>query len=199
MTRPLTLNLVNNTSSYDPMSPSYDPNAASPCNPFPTSSPFVPMSFKRPTQPSNLSSTHSSLMAAVQTVPLSCHERQPHLLPHIPPAHSAPSLRRTKPCRFYLDIKGCKSGRWCNFKHPVDARPMPGSSEMPPAPAGGWESVPDVRDLDPDWGKEKDGEVHPKFRSKSLALIPLPITFLNIHSNSTTMQKLLSWIMQIRR
>lgn len=199
MTRPLTLNLVNNTSSYDPMSPSYDPSAASPCNPFPTSSPFVPVTFKttvkRPLQQSNLAPSHASLIAAVQAIPLPSREHQAALLPHIPPAHSAPSLRRTKPCRFYLDIKGCKSGRWCNFKHPVNARPAPGSTEMPPAPEGGWESVQDVRDLDPNWGKDTDGEVHPKFRSKSLIMISLPILFLNGPRFSTTMQELFPWIM----
>jgi len=107
------------------------------------------------------------------------------VLARIPPPHSAPSLRRTKPCRFYLDSTGCKSGKWCNFKHPIGARPEDKAAmsleELRKAVVKSrtkgvededeemkkWNDVPDVRDVDPTFGKDEDGEVHPKWRSES--------------------------------
>ena len=29
-----------------------------------------------------------------------------------------------------------------------------------------WDDVPDVRDLDPNWGKKGEDDVHPKWRSE---------------------------------
>ena len=186
--------------SYDSTSPSYDLGAASPCNPFPSSSPFF-ASFPCPAMTGSrlrfeeARTGENGMHAAAQ-------QPQPHppptvtALAHIPPPHSAPGLRRTKPCRFFLSPAGCKTGRWCNFKHPVrapdDDEPVThNASRKPPhdgtlealraavvrsrKPADGgetnvsaWDNVPDVRDLDPDWGKKPDGDsdVHPKWRSE---------------------------------
>jgi len=162
------------TPSYDPMSPSYDPAAASPCNPFPSTSPFTKVMFKRPLLSSKLTGLNvQPTIQHLDTVTAT-------VLSQIPPPHSAPSLRRTKPCRFFLDPTGCKSGRWCNFKHPLGARPdeMRDDSESLSALReavirsregpndAAWHDVPDVRDVDVNWGKTPDGEVHPKYRTQ---------------------------------
>ncbi|KAF8581581.1 hypothetical protein K439DRAFT_216291 [Ramaria rubella] len=175
--------------SYDPMSPSYDPCAASPCNPFPSSSPFATVTFARSRANSQLRVESAFTSHTAEQLPStdSSSPSQPSLqasvLSRIPPPHSAPSLRRTKPCRFYLDPAGCKSGRWCNFKHPVGARPKnlessPSTSNLDELRAAvvrsravnnalvSWDDAPDVRDIDPNWGKKDDSEVHPKFRTQ---------------------------------
>lgn len=178
--------------SYDPMSPSYDTCAASPCNPFPTSSPFASTTFTRSTTSSRLAFEDSYASEAVESCaaplpyqPQSQALSQATALSRIPPPHSAPYLRRTKPCRFYLDASGCKSGRWCNFKHPVGARSEDRSSnedstldELRAAvvqskvarsaingDTSAWDDMPDVRDLNPNWGKKGEDDVHPKWRS----------------------------------
>ncbi|KAF8507376.1 hypothetical protein BU17DRAFT_100543 [Hysterangium stoloniferum] len=181
--------------SFDPMSPSYDPCAASPCNPFPTLSPFATIAFKHPRVTSSLRfEEEASPVGSLAS--LSPQEGTPNsVISRIPPPHSAPSLRRTKPCRFYLDPAGCKSGRWCNFKHPVGARSddvtprertleelrnavirsrLPAES---PESSSEWDDVPDVRDIDPNWGREADGDVHPKFRSEYSTLFFFVISF----------------------
>jgi hypothetical protein len=199
--------------SYDPTSPSYDPCAASPCNPFPSSSPFSTFTFTRPRagtvsrlrfedvqatpQPQTPSQAQPQQPSHSQAQP----QAHPHPFAHaafsrIPPPHSAPSLRRTKPCRFFLSPAGCKTGRWCNFKHPVGGDGRSASDGNAPSnldalraavirsrkpntdtdtasdPDSAWDGVPDVRDVDPDWGKKPgegaEGDVHPKWRSESL-------------------------------
>ncbi|GJJ15779.1 hypothetical protein Clacol_010057 [Clathrus columnatus] len=163
MSRPFRLNFAH-PSSYDPLSPSYDTNAASPCNPFPTTSPFLPVQFKRSQNVVVNPLAQAPLATSAPSVSLDQHQRAT-ILSRIPPPHSAPSLRRTKPCRFYLDVEGCKAGRWCNFKHPVGAHSEFGSSPSS-LPQETWDSVPDVRDLDPNWGKDLNGDFHPKYRTQ---------------------------------
>ncbi|KIJ54984.1 hypothetical protein M422DRAFT_42161 [Sphaerobolus stellatus SS14] len=170
--------------SYDPLSPSFDPSAASPCNPFPSSSPFVRVVFNRPQVQSKLRLEDVKMDHAATLQVSSQHIQAASVLAHIPPPHSAPSMRRTKPCRFYLDPAGCKTGRWCNFKHPVGARPedkspkdlsLDASREAVARSRGRsqsveedtrWDNVPDIRDVDPDYGKQTDGDVHPKWRTQ---------------------------------
>ncbi|KAF8507422.1 hypothetical protein JB92DRAFT_3098322 [Gautieria morchelliformis] len=182
--------------SYDPMSPSYDPRAASPCNPFPTFSPFASSTFTRPNGGSRLKFEDSYdcdvpepyASPLVRPIPQSPSQplSQAAVLSRIPPPHSAPSRRRTKPCRFYLDPSGCKSGRWCNFKHPVGARGEDRLSnenstldelraavvrsrtanDAANGDLSAWDDIPDVRDVNPNWGKKGEDDVHPKWRTQ---------------------------------
>lgn len=187
---------VHRLPSFDPMSPSYEPFAASPCNPFPTTSPFASFTFSRPKLNSRLRLDDSYTSEATDPCPtplshpISQTPSRPlsrtAALSLIPPPHSAPSLRRTKPCRFYLDPAGCKSGRWCNFKHPLGARSEDRlynedstldelraavvhsriANNANSGDINAWEDVPDVRDIDPNWGKKGEDDVHPKWRSE---------------------------------
>lgn len=169
MARPLA-SILTNVSSYDPLSPSYDPYVPSPCTSFPIALPFLPAHFKKTQVNANANAFLGQASLTVPDQGISVNERLA-LLSRIPPPHSAPSLRRTKLCRFYLDPSGCKSGRWCNFKHPVvDVRSSSELSQLDHS-SQNWDNVPDVRDLNSNWRKEKDGEVHPKFRSEFGVLI----------------------------
>lgn len=196
--------------SYDPLSPSYDPCAASPCNPFPSSSPFAAVSFAR-------ENTRSRLREAFTLHNPPSPPQQPATFSRIPPPHSAPYLRRTKPCRFYLDPSGCKSGRWCNFKHPVGARSEDskhithGSPELDELRAAvirsrtttaAWDDIPDIRDVDPNWGKKgsPEDDVHPKWRSESVVFAHHDLkSDLFFEPDSTTLPQLSPRVMSLWR
>lgn len=79
------------------------------------------------------------------------------------------SKYRTKPCRYYLQ-GSCSQGMWCRFKHPVGEWPRDGerSGAESQDEDALLDSLPDVRDIDSKWKRQR--ELHPKYKSRRLFL-----------------------------